>query len=118
MQLESSFSINACSGLHDQIIATYRRQLQSDATMNAQFEAMKVKVNEAQQRMYNIEDSIRQRRDDFERQIEQQNRDQAGLQAELENMKRVNVEVNQQANIINSDILDAKNTNNEKELEI
>ena len=86
--------------------------------MNAQFEAMKVKVNEAQQRMYNIEDSIRQRRDDFERQIEQQNRDQAGLQAELENMKRVNVEVNQQANIINSDILDAKNTNNEKELEI
>ena len=33
-------------------------------------------------------------------------------------MKRANVEVNQQANIINSDILDAKNTNNEKELEL
>ena len=33
-------------------------------------------------------------------------------------MKRVNVEVNQQANIINSDILDAKNTYNEKELEL
>ena len=79
---------------------------------------MKLKIADVCQKRNMLEDSIRYLQADYEKQIEGQQHDIAVLQADLENLKRVNADLGQEGNAVNSDILDAKSMLNQREVEI
>ena len=81
-------AIKCADSIHDQIINSYRRQIQNSANLDSLYEALKLRIQEVQQRKNLLEDSIRYLSQDFEKQIQQQTRDQEVLQSELENFKR------------------------------
>mmetsp|Transcript_7193 Transcript_7193/g.10040 ORF Transcript_7193/g.10040 Transcript_7193/m.10040 type:complete len:96 (+) Transcript_7193:1110-1397(+) len=57
-------------------------------------------------------------RQDYEKQIEQQTHDSELLQQELEDMKRANADLAHQGSQVTGDIMDAKASLNQKEIEI
>ena len=100
------------------IINSYRRQLQNSANLDSMYEALKIRIQEVNQRKAMLEDSIRYLQQDYDKQIEQQTRDSEVLQSELEQLKRQNADLNSDNNAVNSDIMDAKTTLNQKDLEV
>ena len=70
------------------IINSYRRQLQNSANLDSMYEALKIRIQEVNQRKAMLEDSIRYLQQDYDKQIEQQTRDSEVLQSELEQLKR------------------------------
>ena len=63
-------SIRSSEALHDQIINSYRQQIQNSANLDSLYEQLKMRINEVNQRRSQLEDSIRYLRTDYEKQIE------------------------------------------------
>ena len=70
------------------------------------------------QRRNLLEDSIRHLSQDYERQLEMQEKESAVLKKELEALKVQNADLGSEGNHINSDIMDAKTILNQKETEL
>ena len=100
------------------IINSYRRQLQVNANIDSEYEALKLKITEIQQRKNLLEDSIRYKQSDYQKQLEQQGKDIEYLQTEVDSLKRQNAEMGTQCNATQSDIIDAKSVLNQREIEI
>ena len=111
-------AINNASHIHDSIINSYRRQIQNNSNLQHEYEQLKLKIADVAQKRNMLEDSIRYLKADYEKQIEGQQSDISVLQADLENLKRVNADLGQEGNAVNSDILDARSTLNQREVEI
>ena len=60
-------SIKCAENIHDQIIASYRRQLQNSANLDSMYEQLKMRIQEVQSRKTMMEDSIRYLRSDYEK---------------------------------------------------
>ena len=68
-------AIKASSQIHDMIINSYRRQIQANSNLECEYEALKMRIAEIQQRKSLLEDSIRYKQADYEKQIDQQVKD-------------------------------------------
>ena len=77
-----------------------------------------MKIADINQKRSMLKDSIRYLKTDYEKQMDSQASDIALLQNDLENLKRANADLGQEGNSINSDIMDAKNMLNQREVEI
>ena len=86
-------AINNASHIHDSIINSYRRQIQNNSNLQHEYEQLKLKIADVAQKRNMLEDSIRYLKADYEKQIEGQQNDISVLQADLENLKRVNADL-------------------------
>ena len=58
-------------GIHDQIIDTYRKEIQNYSNLDSLYEALRSRICEVQSRRNMLEDSIQQLRQDYEQQMDQ-----------------------------------------------
>jgi len=73
--------------------------------LEREFEALKLKIAEIAQKKGELENSVRYLQTDYEKQIDGQAHDIALLQNDLENLKKVNADLGQEGNNVNSDIM-------------
>jgi hypothetical protein len=76
--------------IHDSIIATYRKEIANYSRLDRDFEALRIKIADVQQRRNLLEDSFRTMRFDYENELEQQDRQIQVLEQDIEGYQRCN----------------------------
>ena len=83
-------AINGAALIHDSIIATYRKEISNYSRLDRDFEALRIKIADVQQRRNLLEDSFRAMRCDYENELEQQDRQIQVLEQDMESYQRCN----------------------------
>ena len=111
-------AIGASGPIHDQIIRTYRREIANYATLNHDFEVLKKRLADVQQRKIAFEDSIDGLKRDYENQLDQQERVVQVLEQDLDELKQSNFESNQESTDLARIISDARSEVSSKDLQL